>query len=77
MTVKVKKRIGATPKKEIGGLPLRKYMEIGKLAMKQTNIACHECLITARNREKNVIKIEIPINSISSKLTKFTSNTSC
>lgn len=38
-----------------------KYIEIGKLAIKEINIALHERLTTAKKREKNVINIEKPI----------------
>jgi len=47
ITISAKKGIGNKPRKDIGGLTLKKYMDIGRLAMRQTNIAFHESLITA------------------------------
>lgn len=38
-----------------------KYIEIGKLAIKEINIALHERLTIAKKREKNVINMVKPI----------------
>lgn len=35
------------PNRNIGGFTLKKYMEIGILAIKHTNIAFHDLLMTA------------------------------
>jgi hypothetical protein len=44
----------------MGGFPLRKYREIGRLVIKQTNMAFHESVLTAKKKEKNDTKIESP-----------------
>lgn len=51
-----------------------KYIEIGKLAIKEINIALHERLTTAKKRERNVINMEKPI---AIEINIPTLNTSC